>query len=240
LTKYYHISPNLLHRGHFTPDIPQTRRALEDNLTPRVCVSKSIEGALTSIPNGGSLLYELLSTTNGFLKLYVIDTEELEIADEDIIDSEILFEHGLVEDANHTDEVWILTPFSISKSHQHIILPLDWDEESIDIIPHHVLELSEKEYNHDIESAYYDVYKENIPAGIKITDLKVHNLMLEKDETLSMPYMESYFLEDWVDLIKDNEFPVSVFDEGYNLAFTAKENIDLTPSVIEFFARNTV
>lgn len=237
MTKYYHISTNLEHNGDFTPSIPQLRMVDEDSTTPRICVSKSIEGALSSIPNGGSLLYELLESTFGFIKVFEFDLDELNIPAKDIIDSNTLFEENLVEDANHTEEVWICTPISIPKKNQHIIHIYDMDEISIDIIPHHVLKLSEEKYNDDIESAYYDTFDTNIPTNTLLADIRYNSTKMMKGQTLLLPYMDSYNLDDLNNIIDEFKAPITAFEIDYHVGIKAKEDIDIEPYIIELSRR---
>lgn len=168
----YHITPDLDHSGKFQPRIPLTRLLSEDDTTPRICVSKTIEGALTGIPQGGSRLGELLQITKNQLKLFIIDTDELDIPNENIYTDNYLFENDLVIDADHTDEYWITKPITVPQNMQRIIIPESWENVSIDRIPYSVHQLSETEYDDDIEQAYYDIFEESIPCGIKITNLK--------------------------------------------------------------------
>lgn len=239
MTIYYHISPSLNHTGVFTPDIPSNRSLFENANIPRICVSKTIEGALTSIPNGGSLLDELLGSTFGFLKLYIIDTDKLNISDDDMVDSEELYIKDLVDDANHTDEVWILKGFTVPESDQQIIIPLDWGEELIDIIPSSIVRVSIEKYNDNIEQAYLDAFDNPIPAGTKITNLKYVSTVLKKNQVIELVYMDPDSVTIWEDVIKEFHAPISVEQEDFSLKITAHDDVDIAAYVKEVIVRYT-
>lgn len=240
MAKYYHISTDLTQNGEFTPRIPSVRADNEDTTLPRICVSRTIEGAVSAIPNGGTRLYELISKNNGFLKLFIFDSETLDLNDDNMIDSDTLYEKGLVHDAIITDEYWITKPVTIPESDQQIIIPVTWDEDVYDVIPYHVVKLSETdEYDDDIESAYHDTMKENIPNVIRIVDFKYNPTILEKDATIDIPFGDSNDLDHWKDIIVNLNLPIAVcVNSTDEIQLKIKETVDITKSILEMQLRN--
>lgn len=132
----YHISVELDHNGYFQPDIPDCLKYtdddfMEDITTQRVCASSTIEGCLSSIPDGGRNFSKLVLNQNGYFKLFIIDTEELGIQENQIIDGDTLYNSGLVYDAHLTGEHWILKSFQVPKEDTLIIFPYYWENETI-------------------------------------------------------------------------------------------------------------
>lgn len=113
----YHVTSDLNHNGVFIPRIPENVEIYdEDETTPRICVSNSIEGCLTSMPNGGDDLSNLLEYCDNKLKVFVFDTNKLGINDENIINSKLLVDKYRVHDAILTGEHWLLNPVSLTES----------------------------------------------------------------------------------------------------------------------------
>lgn len=100
---------DLNHRGKFEPRIPENAEEYgEDYITKRVCVSDDIVKALTSIPKGDNL--EDLNGTNIF-KVFIIDTDLLNIDISNIIKPNAIKNIYNVSDAEVTNEHWITVPF---------------------------------------------------------------------------------------------------------------------------------
>ena len=120
---YYHVSTDITHNGEFIPRVPSFRHGdSEDSTTARVCVSTSIEGCLSAIPNGGSGLDYLRMEQRGYFQVFKIDTDKLGIGESDVVLSEELYEKDSVRDANFTDEVWITTPFIVPMEDRELML----------------------------------------------------------------------------------------------------------------------
>lgn len=167
----YHISTNVSHDGTFIPSIPERRMADEESDTKRVCVAATIEGCFSALPSGGSRINELIEETGGVFRVFHIDTEVCGIPEEAIWNDQYLYENGLVPDAAHTEEHWILESFTCAKS--HLIMIGSFEEQSADIIPHPVMQLMLEE-DADYDDAYEEVYGEesgNLPCMTILTEM---------------------------------------------------------------------
>lgn len=110
------IGDNIL-EVNLTPQIPKTVSDGEDKVTPRICMSSSVIGAINSISNNiyGNIVY-----------VYTADVKV-----QDIIQPSI----EQVPDVFMTGEMWVIKPIkvsymcSLSVSDKHISL-LDIDEEN--------------------------------------------------------------------------------------------------------------
>jgi hypothetical protein len=162
----YHISTELDHDGNFYPRIPESIRPGEDEKFPRICVSSSVEGCFSAIPNGSIDLDYLNYENGGYYKLFTIDTKKLKIWPHEIIKPDYLYEKELVEDAQITDEHWILKEFSVPKEFSQIIRVTDWREDAEDLIPHWVYKIAEKTHDGDYLNAYMDFVDSRIPSVI--------------------------------------------------------------------------
>lgn len=184
---FYHVSTSISHNGIFTPRVPFSRRCDEDNVTKRISVSTSLEKCLTGIPSGGSKLDELNIVRRGYYTVFKINTDKLNIPNEQIITSEKLFKENLVPDADFTDEHWITCSFTVGLEDTKLIKLNDWDEESIDDIPYHIYELAETEkYNGNYIEAYMDVYDKNVPCAVEIINANYTSQLAKKGETINL------------------------------------------------------
>lgn len=114
----YHATMDLDIIEEFTPRIPSDRFEGEEDSTPRICVSSSIEGCLTAAPFGGSKLHENLylpSNSNRLVRIYEFNTESIE--ENNIIKPEHLYQNDIVRDAEITGEHWITVPIKPSKTY---------------------------------------------------------------------------------------------------------------------------
>ena len=166
----YHLSTDLTHNGIFTPNIPTIRMDGEDDRIKRVSTSASIGGCLSGIPDGGMRLDKLVVDQHGYFKCFIIDTDKLGITDY-VLTSQQLFEYGLVEDAETTDEHWILTPFTVPDEDSQLIHIDNWHEDMVDQIPHVIYELADKLYEGDYFEAYNDLIGDRIPCTTQITNV---------------------------------------------------------------------
>lgn len=97
--KYYHVSEKKSPFISLTPRIPSnhfTRIGAEDKVTPRICVSSSIDGALIAL--GKNLQGKVL---------YVYELDDYK---GDVVTNSEIRKRKLVPDAKVTGEVWLLKP----------------------------------------------------------------------------------------------------------------------------------
>jgi len=140
----YHVSTNLKHDGAFAPRIPASAfyGDGEDKTIPRICFSESIEGCLSSMPEGGAGLYSYIYKFNNVFKLFILDTEKyqnLEILGPDQISDKVC-------DAKLYKEYWVLNPIKIE-----------------DFV---FIKIENFEYDHDSKSIYnlrYEILKDLDP-----------------------------------------------------------------------------
>lgn len=183
--KFFHVSIDLTHNGHFIPRIPTIRakyKDSEENKTiPRICVGKSLGDCFSAMPNGNSKLDILAEDQKGLFKVFEIDTKKLGIKKEDILDDEYLYNKDLVRDALHTNENWILKEIKVPKEDSYIILLENWIEEIEDIVPSHIWNKA-MSTDGDYISLYEEYYPDDpfVPCMVVIDDLKYK--IIDKDK----------------------------------------------------------
>lgn len=198
----YHVSINKFHDGNFVPRVPRIRLEGECADVPRICFSKSIAGCFSALPNSGDM-EELSMEMYGCFKLFVLDTEKAGLTDADIVLPEILYEKGMVDDAEVTEEVWVLKPVTATAAH-HVLLER-WEEVPFDIIPHYVMQVVDSEYDGDVEQAYTDLVPDNdgfLPSTVRIEDVVLRYDFLKKGDALfDIPFGDTGFLSELMDAV---------------------------------------
>lgn len=116
IEKLYHLSLNCDIIDEFIPRIPKNRAKDEDNITPRISLAESINGALSAVPWGGTVLDEQFWEEGATLvRVYEFDIEDLNI--ENLLLPEYLYSKDLVIDSRITREYWYLEPIKPSRSY---------------------------------------------------------------------------------------------------------------------------
>ena len=106
----YHISQEIsLNEKEFVPRVPRFRTKDEEGTTKRVCVSKSIEGAIGAFPYKSEITSSVNCKKPTYLAVYEVDLNRLEHLDSKDIEE-------LVPDAHLTEECWVLENFKIKPS----------------------------------------------------------------------------------------------------------------------------
>jgi hypothetical protein len=176
-----HVSFDLTANRRFNPRVPERRNGDEDGKTARICVSKTIEGALSATPEGGSELDYNLTINQNLIKLYIIDTEKLKIKKENIISSEDLYVLNKVIDANWTEEYWILEDFEVPKEDTKIIYIKNYEYRSQDYYPYLVEQELFSSKDGNIEDIWDDFFPEtNLPCITLIDCLVYEEVDLKK------------------------------------------------------------
>lgn len=104
--KLYHISTVDLGESYtFIPRIPANRSLHEDDFTPRVCLSTSVNGAITAIATELNL--------DEPIDLVIYSTE-LHETDKNIVPYTQLYNDNKVCDALATEECWYLKPITMT------------------------------------------------------------------------------------------------------------------------------
>lgn len=168
--KLYHVSLDLNHPGIFDLRVPESRMKDEDSVTPRICVSDSIEGCLTASAFGAHYLGESLMETDDLMKVFVIDTEKLGLTSSDVITPEQLYQYGKVDDANLTNEHWILKELVIPAEDQMVVKVTGFDDGTWKPFFSYTeqqymnsLTLDWKDYD-AVEEAFYNRFKTEFPS----------------------------------------------------------------------------
>ncbi|MBQ8998707.1 MAG: hypothetical protein IJ086_08500 [Clostridium sp.] len=225
---YCHISSDLSEDNYFYPRIPDTIREDENSEINRVCVAKTLEGALTAIPNGAGRLDTYLEHSSYYFKVFIIDTEKLGI--NKIMSSEELYKSDYVRDAEITGEHWILEPFEVPQEDIFYIRLNNWDENETDIVPYKIYELSETdEYEGDYEEAYYDVYGHCIPyiCAIEKINILVEEIKAGEGVKIDLECVESYLSKDELKekfLISNPDIEFIDDEDDDNIIFLAKKD----------------
>lgn len=103
MRKLFHLSENNLHGKYLSPRVPQnymTKHGYEENKTPRVCFSTSIQGALIAM------------SSNLLGKTFFVH-EPWDYKGLDIVTNETIVKNKLVPDAHLTKETWVLKPVKL-------------------------------------------------------------------------------------------------------------------------------
>lgn len=130
--KLYHVSFCCDIVDTFEPRVPSNRHNEEDSKIGRVCLSDSIEGCLTAVPNGGMRLEEIFwEGGSSLIRIYEFDIKDIEY--KNIIPPEYLYQKDLVRDANITREHWVVNK-SLTPSKTYLIKLHNYDEGSSDDI----------------------------------------------------------------------------------------------------------
>lgn len=155
----------------FIPKIPSATLNDEDVVTPRICVSKTIEGCLNAVSWGGSFFQTLPECL--VYRVYVFDEEEY-------LDTvEISKPKYNVKDAKYTDECWILheaTPINnfcitnVKGEMKEIVLPTNNTQNNC-----HRLNIQR------FEKIYYDIIEENIDCAYKIDISKAQKIANDRE-----------------------------------------------------------
>lgn len=216
---FYHITTDLDHNGLFEPRIPKYMFEFENKTVPRICVSDSIQGCLSAFPDKDALG----ESQPRYIKVFEINTEELNLLPEDIINPELLYKSGYLDDALITNEHWIIKSFQVPAEKQ-AIYKIAWLEETGRLaVPYTVFrEVKEK---HEKE----------------ILEIK-HKELLENDNEISF-FNVMYFIE-----MNNNEYQREIInvssiydyalwgsniDEAQDIYFSGNHTKELMKFVIE-------
>ena len=226
---YYHVSTELEHDGVFTPRIPDTRHKQQEDVTiGRVSVAPSIEDCFTAIPNGGGRLDELNIMQRGYYLVVKVDTEKLGIQKEDMIFSEELYKKDLVRDADFTNEVWITKPFKVEAEDMFLIQLKDWEENPVDVFPHSIFEIADRDYEGDTHEAYSDIYHEHVPCSIAISDVEFVEAIVQEDMEITLYTENDYEEEELSEFVKEH-YNADIAEANFGeLSFMVKENSNLS------------
>lgn len=129
----YHVSFVEIPEGHFYPRIPSLTGPFEDKTIPRICFSRTIEGAITAMPQGAKALKTILKLQrkNKLIALFHLYTIE-----ENNLPQKNLWHPNRVQryvvDANYTGETWILNQ-DVFCYHETILISNAEIVEGIDI-----------------------------------------------------------------------------------------------------------
>lgn len=106
----YHVSLKKHCYNKFTPKIPQSRsrKTGENDTIKRICLSSSIEGCLTAIPERGLEYFSDQESRGVPFLLYIYSIDESCIEKSNIIEPKELLEKKYVFDAGITNEHWII------------------------------------------------------------------------------------------------------------------------------------
>lgn len=135
--------------------VPQSRMTGEDSKTLRVCASKSLSGCLSAVPWQEDIEY---MDDNCILRVY-----EFEVSDEDVINSEYLYENALVDDAMITEEYWIMKSVVPAKIYDILIEECWYDP--VGVIPYNYVDT--EEFDNYISTRQYTLSKYKVIKNIK-------------------------------------------------------------------------
>lgn len=131
IKKLYHISSKCDIIEKFIPRIPEDRAFKENASTPRISLSSTIEGCLTAVPWGGSLLSDIFWGNKSYLvRVYEFDLDNLDL--NNLFPPQYLYSNDLVVDSKVTNEYWYLKPIKPDRS--YLIELEDYDERVCDYI----------------------------------------------------------------------------------------------------------
>lgn len=176
----YHVTFDLMQDNVFVPRVPETRADSENDTIKRICFSRTVEGALSAMPDGGYRLDETIYKFDCLIKVFQLDTEKLNISPKNILEPEYLYERDYVRDALETEEYWILEDVVIPREDVEILEIINYDMDSFDYVP-------AKIYNEAMDGdgdliRVWQKYNNNIkiPCSTLITNLKCRKLSFEE------------------------------------------------------------
>lgn len=189
INKLYHLSHCLNDIHEFVPRVPLDRAESENKYIPRVCLSSSIEGALSAVPWGGSNLEERIWEEGSYLiRVFEFDLDTLNL--DNLLPPEYLYSKDLVRDSYLTEEYWAINK-SIKPSRSYIIdiedYELGWPDliKCDDLVNHLNLEISGESpcysdiidgHITEIQEVKYEIIdEENRSKVYKLNNLVVFN-----------------------------------------------------------------
>lgn len=126
MSKLYHASFNCDYINIFKPQIPKNRHSYEDFKIPRICLSNSIEGCLTGMPNGGISLSDMCyEEGSNLLRIYEFNKDK--IISENILYPNQLYKKDLVRDALISQEHWVVKQF-LTPIKSYLIKIIEYEE----------------------------------------------------------------------------------------------------------------
>lgn len=207
MTTFYHVSGGI-NPGVFTPRVPQYRHRFgEDDEVNRISVAKTVGGCFTGMPRGGSYLDMNVAETYGLFTIFRIDTEKMGIDQEQIIDSQILYQEGLVIDSLETEECWITTEFMVSAEDIINVKLVDWEEVPRDTIIHESAKCRYPEF----------IKNHKICTNIMITNMVFIDMYLNPGETIRFHTRGSQAITMSIDQYISKNIP--------NIAYTKNGNV---------------
>ena len=225
--KLYHVSFDLTENRRFSPRIPESRSPDEDNNIARICASETIEGALSAIPYGGSELDMTLAHNQWLIKLFIFDTEKLNISENKIMDYNELYEKDLVIDAYETKEYWILEDVEIPKEDAQILYIKTFEYESADYVPYFIQQEVLGREDGDLEEVWENYFPfENIPCITKIVGLEYEIIDLENLKF--KPYTNDWYDEKYdlkIANINEDSYLIECPLNSFLIAREMKENL---------------
>lgn len=124
--KLYHISLDISRNGQtkvFLPRIPKHRVEYEDNITPRICFSRSIKGALNSFPYKDKLANkEFLRKGETYISVFELEANSVSFRSPTEISR-------FVPDAELNEEHWVTEPVEL----QQVVYRVDFLELAMSI-----------------------------------------------------------------------------------------------------------
>lgn len=103
--RLYHVSYDRISR--FELRVPRNRLPDEDDTTPRICLSDSVERCINAKPSHGQSLYQ--AKCHGLrVALYVYEFDTNDIPSDALIAPDELVDHYHVADAKFNHEYWLL------------------------------------------------------------------------------------------------------------------------------------
>lgn len=150
--KLYHVSLDTEERYVFTPKLPNIPQMDEEMITPRICLSDSIEGCLSAVAWGGLDFEDLFDEDYWSAPIMVYEFEE-----EPTVGPEYLYENDLVRDAELTQEYWV-TGRKIVPTNSYLIRVSGYEMEVHDNVSYEdLLEVAsgEVDYEDVIDGAFF-------------------------------------------------------------------------------------
>lgn len=111
---FYNISAKDLGKtALFTPRVPDLIPELEENKTPRICVSESVAGCLIAVPYKNNKYSDRYGSTFGRMHVYGIRKDAID--PKNVITNKKIVDKNYVFDAHITEEAWITAPVTMVK-----------------------------------------------------------------------------------------------------------------------------
>lgn len=223
----------------FVPRVPGIRAFNENANLKRICLSRTISGAISAVPWGGKDFEDMMiDTSKGYrsypIKVYEFDTKDIEPCN--IIAPKELYQSDSVRDAIINEEYWVINQtLKPKKSYFISVDSCDYEEEWHDNISYeNSIRINELEEND--EDFDYEDFVEGTFTSISIEDYEIldsENIVV--NDTFEIP-ISSINNHDDLDKLKEL---IESITKDYLVLNNDVMYVDISNNIIEIATHST-